>query len=250
MELSKTKQGIYSQLSRRKMRDRHGLFIAEGRKCIGDTIGKFDVEAIVALDPDSIPAEWGYIDAVYKVSESQMSKISSFSTPSDVLAIYRIPDGYYDSVPVPESEKLYLLLDGIQDPGNMGTIIRTAHWFGIDRIYASHDTVDIFNPKTVQATMGSLGKVEVVYCDLCDLIKGNPGMPLYGTLLDGENIYDAELTGNGFIIMGNEGKGISDPIRDLVTWPLLIPPYDLGNHSESLNVSIATAVVLSQFRCR
>lgn len=250
MELSKAKQGIYSQLSRRKMRDRYGLFVAEGRKCIADTIGRFDMEAVIALDPDSIPEEWGCGNVLFQVSESLMGKISSLSTPSDVLAVYRIPEGYYENVPKPDSDKLYLLLDGIQDPGNMGTIIRTAHWFGIDRIYASQDTVDIFNPKTVQSTMGSLGKVEVVYCNLCDLIKDNPDMPVYGTLLNGRNIYEATLTGQGFIIMGNEGKGISETMRNLVTSPLLIPPYDAENHPESLNVAIATGVVLSQFRGR
>ncbi|WP_280119125.1 RNA methyltransferase [Sangeribacter muris] len=248
MELSKAKQGIYSQLSRRKMRDRHGLFIAEGRKSIEDTIGSFEVEAIVSTNPESIPEEWGCRNVSFVVSQGQMGKISSLSTPSDILAVYRIPDGYYDNVPEPAPDKLYLLLDGVQDPGNLGTIIRTAHWFGIDRIYASKDTVDIFNPKTVQSTMGSLGRVEVVYCDLCRLLNDNPEIPVYGTLLNGDNIYEASLSASGFIIMGNEGKGISAPIRNMVTSPLLIPPYDSGNHSESLNVAVATAVVLSQFR--
>ncbi len=250
MELSKAKQGIYSQLSRRKMRDRHGLFIAEGRKSIEDTIGSFEVEAIVSTNPESIPEEWGCRNVSFVVSQGQMGKISSLSTPSDILAVYRIPDGYYDNVPEPAPDKLYLLLDGVQDPGNLGTIIRTAHWFGIDRIYASKDTVDIFNPKTVQSTMGSLGRVEVVYCDLCRLLNDNPEIPVYGTLLNGDNIYEASLSASGFIIMGNEGKGISAPIRNMVTSPLLIPPYDSGNHSESLNVAVATAVVLSQFRGR
>ena len=138
----------------------------------------------------------------------------------------------------------------IQDPGNLGTIMRTAHWFGIDRIYASRDTVDIFNPKTVQSTMGSLGRVEIVYCDLGELMDKNPDMPVYGTLLDGKNIYKATLGEHGFIIMGNEGKGISESLRKRITSPLLIPPYDYSNHSESLNVAIATAVTLSQFRSR
>lgn len=250
MELSKVKQGIYSQLWRRKMRDRYGLFIVEGRKSIGDTIDRFDVEAIVAVNAGSVPEKWGCGNVTFAVSESMMGKISSLSTPSDVLAVYRIPEGYYDNIPRPDPDRLYLLLDGIQDPGNMGTIIRTAHWFGIDRIYASQDTVDIFNPKTVQSTMGSLGKVEVVYCNLSDLIRDNPEMPVFGTLLNGEDIYKATLREYGFLVMGNEGKGISEQIRNLVTTPLLIPPDDSGNHPESLNVAIATAVTLSQFRSR
>ncbi len=250
MELSKGKAGVYSQLSRRKMRDKYGLFIVEGKKSVEDTLGRFEMETMVVKSGVSLPEDWFCRFTVYEVSESQMAKISSLSTPPDVLAVYSIPEGYYENVPKPEPDRLYLLLDGIQDPGNMGTIIRTAHWFGIDRIYASKDTVDIFNPKTIQSTMGSMGRVEVVYCDLAELLDSTSGMPVYGTLLDGDSIYTASLGSSGFIIMGNEGKGISAPLRERITNPLLIPPYDPSNHSESLNVAIATAVTLSQFRSR
>lgn len=248
MELSKARQSIYAQLSQRKMRDKHGLFIAEGRKCVEDTIGLFTPEAVVVADGFTVPEEWSCGDVVFEVTRQQMNKISSLSTSPDVLAVYRVPRGFYEHVPAPDADKLYLMLDGVRDPGNLGTIIRTAHWFGIDRIYASRDTVDLFNPKTVQSTMGSLGRVEVVYCDLAEVIGANPEMPVYGTLLNGENIYKATLTEHGFIVMGNEGKGISDELRELVNCPLLIPPYFADEHSESLNVAIATAVTLSEFR--
>jgi len=250
MELSKSKQSIYSQLSKRKMRDRYGLFIVEGGKSVSDTISQFTAEAIVVSGGTAVPESWGCGEKVYEVTPERMSKISTLSTPPEVLAVYRIPAGFYETVPVPDQSKLYLLLDGIQDPGNLGTIIRTAHWFGIERIYASQDTADIFNPKAIQSTMGSLGRVEVIYCDLSELISGCPQMPVYGTLLDGDNIYEATLGEHGFIVMGNEGKGISARLRDKITSPLLIPPYDSSNHSESLNVAIATAVTLSQFRSR
>lgn len=250
MELSKARQSIYSQLSKRKMRDRHNLFVVEGRKSVEDTIGVFKAEAVITIDCDLVPESWGCSGILYEVSRPVMEKISSLSTAPDVIAVYRIPEGFYDNVPDPCEGKLYLLLDGIQDPGNLGTIMRTAHWFGIDRIYASRDTVDIFNPKTIQSTMGSLGRVEIIYCDLAELVEKNPDMPVYGTLLDGENIYKATLGEHGFIIMGNEGKGISESLRKRITSPLLIPPYDYSNHSESLNVAIATAVTLSQFRSR
>lgn len=248
MELSKSKTGIYAQLSRRKIRERNGLFIVEGYKSVADTIDSFQIEAIIITEGSSVPAAWHDKAPIYEAYAQQISKISSLSTPPDVIAVYHIPERFYDRLPAPDKSKLYLVLDGVQDPGNLGTIVRTAHWFGIDRIYASRDTADIFNPKTVQSTMGSLGKVDIVYCELYDLLKDNPEMPVFGTLLDGKNIYEAPLTEHGFIIMGNEGKGITEPIRKLITSPLLIPPYDSKNHSESLNVAIATAVVLSQFR--
>lgn len=250
MVLSKARQSVYAQLSHRKMRDRHGRFIVEGRKGVEDTIGRFEVEAVLALPEVMIPDAWRCADSLCRVSQTVINKISSLSTPSDVLAVYRIPEGYYNRIPVPDETRLYLMLDGVRDPGNLGTIIRTAHWFGIDRIYASKDTVDVFNPKTIQSTMGSLGKVDIIYCDLESLISENPGMPVYGTLLNGENIYKSPLGNHGFILMGNEGKGISMKLRERVTFPLLIPPGNVDDHSESLNVAIATAVTLSEFRSR
>ncbi len=251
MELSKSKQSIYSQLSKRKMRERYGLFLVEGYKSVGDTIGLFEIEAVIAVTGTMIPDNWKCAGKIFEVTPATIKKISSLSTPPEVVAIFHIPDNNSQhNIPGPDQNKLYLLLDGIQDPGNMGTIVRTAHWFGIDRIYASKDTVDIYNPKTIQSTMGSLGKVEVIYCDLAALISSCPEFPVYGTLLEGENIYKATLKEHGFIIMGNEGNGISERLRLLVSSPLLIPPYHNENHPESLNVAIATAVTLSQFRSR
>lgn len=246
MELSKTKTGIYASLGSKKMRERHGLFVVEGRKGVEDTLGRFEAECVITLSGTPAPAGLSASVACYEVSERELRRLSSLSTPSDLMAVYRIPqDGGFSE---PEEGSLSLLLDGVQDPGNLGTIIRTAHWFGIKRIYASRDTADLYNPKTVQSTMGSLGRVEVIYTDLEEVVKMNPDLPVYGTLLDGENIYEATLSEHGFIVMGNEGKGISAALRALITRGLYIPPGDSSDCPESLNVAIATAVTLSQFR--
>ena len=230
--------------------------MAEGRKSVEDLLPYFQLEALIVLDNvDRVALSSSLSDIeksgkLYLVQDSTMKKLSSLSTPSDIVAVFRLPADDENSIYTLDPKKLYLMLDGVQDPGNMGTIIRTAHWFGVDKIFTSKDSVDIFNPKTVQATMGSLGRGEVVSCDLADVIMQNPSLPVYGTFLDGENIYKAELSAGGIIIMGNEGKGVSEKMRSLATHKLLIPPYNSDNHSESLNVAIATAVVLSCFRSK
>lgn len=251
MRLSKNKLAKYSVLSQGKMREKHKLFIAEGLKNVSDLIGSFEMEALIFREGsdcafserlDSIGEE-----RVFEVSADDMKKLSCLSTPSDILGVFKIPQTGAEDL-IADKRELYLMLDGVRDPGNMGTIIRTAHWFGIERIYASMDCVDIFNPKTVMSAMGSLGKVQVVYCDLLKVVEKNPSMCVYGTFLDGENIYKIDLKGEGFIVMGNEGKGISDAMASKVTDKLYIPPYRSDNHPESLNVAISTAVTLALFR--
>ena len=264
MFLSKSKLAIYSSLGTAKMRRKHSLFAVEGEKSVVDTLSVFDPVAIIHLDDyDPVrlalssaashsPASGSGLSsgdtvppALYSVDSSTMRRISSLSTPPSVMAIYRLPVDDFDCTNLPR--RLYVVLDAIQDPGNLGTIIRTCHWFGIKHIFASRDTVDLFNPKTVISTMGSIAHVGVHYCDLQDLFAANPDMPVCGMLLDGENIYKATLPDHGFIVMGNEGNGISPAIRARITTPLLIPPAD-ADHSESLNVAIATAITLSHFQ--
>ena len=146
--------------------------------------------------------------------------------------------------------RLYLALDGVQDPGNLGTIIRIADWFGINTIYCSTDTADVWNPKVVQATMGSIARVSLYYTDLPQMLK-SAEVPVYGTLLDGENIYSQSLSSDGVIVMGNEGNGLSAPVRELVDRKLLIPSFNSSpDMAESLNVAIATAITCSEFRRR
>lgn len=253
--LSKTKGGVYATLGSAKMRRRHGLFLAEGEKLVADTRGAFVTEALVALpewferhpDTGGFPAE-----VAREATEAEIARISSMTTPPEVLAVYRIPESVCSRAPEPEAGRLTLVLDGIQDPGNLGTIVRTADWFGVYDILASPDTADIYNPKAVQATMGAISRVHVCYCELEPVIRraSERGVPVYGTLLEGENMYDAPLTSGGLLVMGNEGKGISRQLRPLVTEPLLIPPFGTSGHGESLNVAAATAITLAEFRRR
>lgn len=253
MELSKAKIELYGSLSTKKMRQRYRLFLAEGEKCALDMIDAFELECLVATDEWQNSNKWindKFEGKVFTVKGGSMRKISSLSTSPSVIAVFHLPvvDSLIPSLPL-DNGKLYLMLDGIQDPGNLGTIIRTAHWFGIDTIFASHDTVDVFNPKVVQSTMGSLRSVKVIYCDLATIIEVNPEMPVYGMLLDGVNIYTSRISSvKGFIVMGNEGNGISTEIKKFITNPLFIPPCHTDDHPESLNVAIATAITLSWFR--
>lgn len=250
MIISKNKTSVFASLHSKKMRIRHGLFLVEGEKCVRDTIGAFRLENLIATpewidrNPD-MASSFG--DSLLSAEQNVINKISSLSTPSDVIAVFHLPDDNADVSEIP-SKALFLCLDGIQDPGNLGTIIRTADWFGFDTVYASKDTVDLYNPKTIQSTMGSLKRVKVRYVDLPALLERSRIKNVYGTLLDGKNMFETELESDGVIVMGNEGKGLSESIRRLVNKPLLIPPYRKESHGESLNVAIATAITLSRFR--
>jgi len=174
-----------------------------------------------------------------------MQQISNLKTASPVLAVVEIPPVKTETIPLNE---LILALDDIQDPGNLGTIIRLADWFGINYIVCSSFSVDAYGPKTVQATMGSLTKVKIVYTDLYSFLKPlSEEVPIYGTFLEGENIYQTKLSENGVIVMGNEGKGISPEITKLVSNKLMIPSF-ASNPPESLNVAVATAITCSEFK--
>lgn len=245
MKLSRTKYALYGNLKSLKMRRRHGLFTVEGLKAVTDMSRYFSMEALIIGPGAEAPSELRVeAQTVYEASDSEMKGLSGFTTPSPFMAVFNIPD---IEMPEVEEDKLFLMLDGVRDPGNLGTIIRTCHWFGIFDVFASYDTVDCYNPKVVQATMGSLGAVRVHYCDLERVITEHKDMPVYGTFLDGDDIFTTNLQTRGFIIMGNEGTGISPSVRRLVTVGLNIPPAT-SNHGESLNVSVATAIVLAQFR--
>ena len=186
------------------------------------------------------------------VKEEELCKASFLQHPQQVIGVFPIPSA--EQVPPPQvlSAQLSLALDGVQDPGNLGTIIRIADWFGIEHIFCSEDTADVYNPKVVQATMGSMMRVKVHYVDLKSMLRSMPDTyPIYGTLLDGDDIYTQSLSGEGMIIMGNEGNGISPDIRQIVNRKLLIPNYPKGrNTAESLNVAIATAITCAEFRRR
>lgn len=235
-------------LSEKKFRDRLGLFCVEGEKMVEEAVQSgFQVENIYRKD---------------EIGEEQMARISSLSSPSPVLAVLRkpmdisIPGSAVLSSYLGESG-LYLALDTIRDPGNLGTILRIADWFGIDAVFAAPDTVDLFNPKVVQATMGAIFRVKFHYVDILMLCRAavNAGGNVYGTFLDGTDMYDRELNPGAdspsVIIIGNESNGISDEVAELVSDRLYIPPYPRDDSgSESLNAAVATAITVAEFRRR
>ena len=234
-------------LEMKKNRKREGLFVAEGPKVVGDLLSRFRLHSVFATDEwtggDSIGADV----RVERVDDDTLRRLSFLQHPQQVVAVMEM--NKEEKVEV-DADRLTIMLDGVQDPGNLGTIIRIADWFGIDSIICSPETADAYNPKVVQATMGSLGRVRVTYCPLPPLLSSLPeAIPIYGTLLDGKDIYQSELTRGGVIIMGNEGNGISEEVRRMVTRPLLIPRFRQGESAESLNVAVATAITCSEF-CR
>ena len=249
--LSKAKIKLIQSLEQKKKRREERLFVAEGPKVVGDLLPYFTCRLIVA--------ESGWIAAhpkmqateIIEATDEELRKASFLKTPQEVLALFELP-----AYPAPHeiaSEKLCLALDDVQDPGNLGTIIRVADWFGIRHIFCSTGTADAYNPKTIQATMGAIARVQVHYINLIEYLHGirkeTPQVPIYGTFLEGNNIYKEPLSTNGIIIMGNEGNGISQAIQETVTHKLFIPNYPEGSTtSESLNVAIATAITCAEFR--
>lgn len=247
--LSKAKAALAASLAQPKSRKKHGLFTVGGTKGVLDFHNTHTAEFLV-IDADAGQSlireiKEKYPDTpLFAASVAQMKSISNLVSSPPVCGVFRIPDS---RVPEISDSRLYVALDGVQDPGNLGTIIRTCHWFGINTILASKDTVDVYNPKVVQATMGSLGFVNVYYCSLAETFECHPQMPVFGLLLDGADIFKAELPDSGFILMGNEGNGISAGLRNAISCPLYIPPFS-PDHGESLNVAIATAIAVAQFR--
>jgi TrmH family RNA methyltransferase len=240
--ISKNQQKYIRQLEQKKYRKREGCFVAEGTKVVGDLLKRYQPLALYATESWDAPKGVGYT----LVSEEELQRVSFQQHPQQVLAIFPIPQ---PTDPVSLRGSLTLALDGVQDPGNLGTIIRIADWFGIDTIICSEETADAWNPKVIQATMGSIARVNVIYANLVELLDTLPSdYPVYGTFLDGENIYTQTLSGEGLIIMGNEGNGISDAVRAKVNRRLLIPDFHQGDTADSLNVAIATAIVCSIFR--
>lgn len=235
--ISKNEIKRIKSLSQKKFRDELGLFAVEGEKMVEEALASgFEVEAVYRTS---------------EIGEEAMERISALSSPSPALAVVKIPAA--SGAPVPDKDELLLALDSLRDPGNVGTIIRLADWFGIRTVLASHDTVDIYNPKVVQATMGAIFRVRFIYCDLPSTLSGfrAAGVPLYGTFLDGENIYGAALSKGGVVVMGSESNGVGPAVASLVDRRLYIPPYPAsGTGSESLNVAIATAITCSEFRRR
>ena len=250
--ISKNQIKYIHQLELKKFRKQEGLFIAEGHKVVGDLLrAGFKPRQIFAVQDwiTDNSSQLSVLDSQLSgVNLEELTRLSLLQHPQQVLALFPIPDE--QTIPSPKNA-LSILLDNVQDPGNLGTIIRIADWFGIDTIYCSLGTVDAWNPKVVQATMGSIARVHIKYVDpqlLFDSLPDN--FPVYGTFLDGDNIYTQQLSQQGIIVMGNEGNGISDAVRSRVTHKLLIPDFHKGDTADSLNVAIATAITCSEFRRR
>ena len=257
MAISKNQIKFIRQLEQKKFRRREGLFVAEGTKVVGDLLAHYQPHTVFATDDwlKGHASENCHLSSVItEVTDEELRRLSFLQHPQQVLALFPIPlptDIPLTSYLSPLTSNLSLALDGIQDPGNLGTIIRIADWFGIEQIICSEDTVDAWNPKVVQATMGSIARVNIIYNNLLEFLDTLPAdYPVYGTLLDGDNIYTQPLTPHGLIVMGNEGNGISPEIRQKVNRRLFIPSYRTDDTAESLNVAIATAVTCAEFRRR
>lgn len=254
--ISKAKTKLIRSLELKKNRKALGMFVAEGPKVVADLM--------VLQKPVIVAALQSWIDAnhhlltsdteVYDVTDDELRRLSFLQHPQQVMAVFHIPEATSSAPALSPSQEevLSLALDSVQDPGNLGTIIRIADWFGIEDIYCSLDTADVWNPKVIQATMGSIARVRVHYVDLLEFIDNLPeGYRVYGTLLDGDDINKADIQNRGLIIMGNEGNGISPEVAHRVTHRLLIPNYPAGRPTaDSLNVAIATAITAFAIRNR
>ena len=248
--LSKNKIKYIHSLELKKNRKEEQAFVAEGHKLVGDLLGHFHCRLLVALPEWLDTHKETKADEVIEVNKDELTRASLQKAPQEVLAVFSQPK--YEMAPEAIETSLCLALDDVQDPGNLGTIIRMADWFGIEHIFCSQGTVDVYNPKTIQATMGALPRVKLHYCHLPQLITSlKADTPVYGTFLDGDNMYEKTLSSTGLIVMGNEGNGISKEVGKLINKRLYIPNFPAEREtSESLNVAVATAVICAEFRRR
>ncbi len=237
--VSKNQIKLINSLQQKKYRKLHNLFIAEGKKVIQELIdADFSLEYLFVTKANLFDSRY----TSELISNSELKKISALTTANDCLAVFKTKEVTSNS-----NSGLELALDNIKDPGNMGTIIRLCDWFGIPKIVCTEETVDVYNPKVVQATMGSLARVEVLYTNLPNYLK-TIDTAIFGTFMDGKNIYKQELPVKGIIVMGNEANGISAEIEHLVTEKISIPRFGNLQQTESLNVATATAIILSEFK--
>lgn len=238
--VSKNQIKLITGLQQKKYRAQHKLFIAEGPKVVQELLdSSFELHHLFTTDAvfKGIPQ-----DKTTLITDAELKKISTLATPNTCLALFAIPDGK----PIIDNG-LIVALDDVRDPGNLGTIIRQCDWFGITQLTCSEQCVDAYNPKVVMATMGSLSRVNVVYTNLEKYLRETQ-LPVFGTFMDGENIYNETLPAEGIIVMGNEANGISATVEKLVTYRIAIPRFGQLQKTESLNVATATAIILSEFR--
>jgi len=238
MSLSKNHIKLITSLSQKKYRQKHKLFVVEGVKVVQEFLNSsYELEIVFSTDTD-----FSSTNKFIEVTDHELKKISSLKNPNKVLAIFKIPNQIN-----PIMGGLILALDSINDPGNLGTIIRLCDWFGIEQLVCSNETVDCFNSKVVQASMGSLTRVAVSYLDLKKYLQ-NASVPIFIADMDGLNVYKTKLPDSAVLVLGNEANGISDEIKQLVTTKITIPRYGAFQQTESLNVATASAILLSEFR--
>ncbi len=261
--LAKNEAKFINSLKLKKNRDQEGLFVAEGVKIVNDLLHSgMKVKTIYSSRNFQLSIFNYHIDVI-RIKESELKRISSLNSPNEVLAVCEIPHYNLDHAIL--GKQLSLVLDTIQDPGNLGTIIRIADWFGIESIICSPETVEVYNPKVIQATMGSISRVKVHYTELPAFMeaqqkqtKRGEDFAVYGAALDGENLYETDLKAKGFVVIGNESRGISSDLLPFITHKICIPSFSLPltglqagiSSAESLNAAIATAVICSEFRRR
>ncbi len=242
--MTKAEIQLIKSLGDKRARTETGLFVAEGKKLVHELLESDLPVRKVYFTEDAFDAA----EDTERISSKDMERISHMKTPTECLALVEIPEYGFDASTL--KGHLTIALDEVQNPGNIGTVIRLADWFGIENVICSENTADCFNPKVVQATMGAITRVRVYYGNLANMLSAAK-VPVYGTFLEGDNIYEAKLSTEGIIVLGNEGKGISGGIANLVSRKLFIPPYPAGRQgSESLNVATAAAIVCSEFRRR
>lgn len=250
MNLTNSLMKYVISLSRKKVREEEKCFVAEGTKCVKDTWDYFNCRMIIATKVwYEQNGHSGHLDKIVFANSQQMQRMSQMTSATDVIAVYDMPVREIDDKSI--TGGLNVVLENIQDPGNFGTIIRLCDWFGVKNIFCSPNTVDVYNHKVVQATMGAISRVNVKYCKLDELLTRYGDMPIYGTALSGKNIYKVELSPTGFVIFGNEGKGISQSLLELSKVKLRIPSFPANVvTSESLNVGVAAAITIGEFRRR
>lgn len=238
MSLSKNHIKLITSLSQKKYRQKHKLFVVEGVKVVQEFLNSsYELEIVFSTDTD-----FSSTNKFIEVTDQELKKITSLKNPNKVLAIFKIPNQIN-----PIMGGLILALDSINDPGNLGTIIRLCDWFGIEQLVCSNETVDCFNSKVVQASMGSLTRVVISYLDLKKYLQ-NASVPIFVADMDGLNVYKTKLPDSAVLVLGNEANGISDEIKQLVTTKITIPRYGAFQQTESLNVATASAILLSEFR--
>lgn len=238
--VSKNQIKLITSLQQKKYRKQEQFFFVEGVKGVQELLdSNFELYELFTTKSDFLSIDSSKVNAV---TDAELKKISALTTPNTCLAIFKIPIALSF-----EEKGLIVALDDVRDPGNLGTIIRLCDWFGIKTLFCSEETVDIYNPKVVQATMGSIGRVNVVYGNLEKLLAETK-LPIFGTFMDGKNIYQENLPNEGIIVMGNEANGISKTIEKLVSERIAIPRFGDLQATESLNVATATAIILSEFK--